>query len=266
MEQSNIRRLVWDIEVSPNVGLFWSPGFKVSINPEAIVHERKIICIGYKWVGEKKTTVIGWDQNMDDRAMLTKFLKVLETADEAIAHFGDSFDMPWLKARCLILGFDPMPLLKTVDTKTIAAKNYYFNSNKLDYLGSVLGFGHKIKTDYSMWKEITLNNCRWNLAKMMTYCGRDVELLEKVWGKLRFTPDAVKSHAGVVAGHDRWSCPHCGSTSVKKSKTRVTPKGIIQHQMHCVGGCKGYYSVSDYVHRQYTESRKRVKPSCHKAR
>ena len=188
-------------------------------------------------------------------------MKIAEEADELVAHFGDSFDMPWLRGRALILGLNPTPLFKTVDTKTIAAKGYYFNSNKLDYLGGVLGFGHKISTDYQMWKDITLNNCRKTLNKMMVYCARDVELLEKVYGKLRFTPDAIKSHAGVMAGHDRWSCPHCGSVHVHKSKTRVTPKGIIQHQMKC-NDCDGYYSVSDYVFRLYTQDRKRPTPTC----
>ena len=142
-----IKRLFWDIEVSPNVGLFWSPGRKVSINPEAIVEERKIICIGWKWEWEKRASVIGWDANQNDEAMIRKFMKIAEEADELVAHFGDSFDMPWFRGRALILGLNPTPLFKTVDTKDLAKKVARFNSNKLDDLGELLGSGENVATD-----------------------------------------------------------------------------------------------------------------------
>jgi hypothetical protein len=53
-----VRRLFWDIETSPNVVLAFRAGYDVVINPDAVVAERKIICIGYKWEGEKKVTVL----------------------------------------------------------------------------------------------------------------------------------------------------------------------------------------------------------------
>jgi hypothetical protein len=253
--EAKVKRLIWDIEVSPNVGLFWRPGFKVSINPDAIVDERKIICIGYKWQGERKTHVLRWDGSRNDKAMLKAFLYVLEEADEAIAHFGDSFDLPWIRGRCLIHGLEPLPLVKTVDTKAWASKYFYFNSNKLDYLGSVLGFGHKHDTDFQMWKDITLNTERApaQLNRMCNYCARDVELLEKVYDKLQ-TSVSSKTHAGVFAGHDRWSCPRCASESVKSNKRVVTPAGMIRHQMRC-NKCHGYYQIPNFIHERYKKAK-----------
>jgi len=159
MIKPKVRRLFWDIETSPNLALIWRTGYKISVNPEAIVKERQIICIGWKWEGESKVHVISWDKHQDDRSMLREFLAVAEEADELCAHFGDSFDMPWFKARCLIQGLDPLPVFKTIDTKAIASKYYYFNSAKLDYLGQILGFGNKIKTEWSLWTDIVLNKC-----------------------------------------------------------------------------------------------------------
>lgn len=254
MAKPKVRRIFYDLETSPNLALIWRAGFKITVNPEAIVKERQIICIGWKWEGEKKVHVISWDRHQDDKAMLKEFLAEAEKADELCAHFGDSFDMPWLRGRCLIQGLDPLPLFKTIDTKALASKYYYFNSNKLDYLGGVLGFGHKLHTGWSLWVDIVLHRSASALKRMMTYCARDVELVEKVWGKLRYAT-RPKTHAGVFAGGEKWSCPHSGSTNVRRKKIVVTPEGSIQHQMYCEDS-KTYFKISDTVYKQFLNSKK----------
>jgi hypothetical protein len=52
-----IRRLFWDIEVTPNLVWSWRVGFKINLSHENIVKERKVICIAFKWEGERETTV-----------------------------------------------------------------------------------------------------------------------------------------------------------------------------------------------------------------
>lgn len=52
--QSDIKRLFFDIETSPNIGYFWRTGYNLSITPDCIINERKIICISYKWETEDK--------------------------------------------------------------------------------------------------------------------------------------------------------------------------------------------------------------------
>ena len=49
-----IKRLFFDIETSPNIGLFWTAGYKLNISPDSIIKERAIICICYKWAGDDK--------------------------------------------------------------------------------------------------------------------------------------------------------------------------------------------------------------------
>ena len=58
-----VKRLFWDIETSPNIVLAFRTGFDLTINYDVIIHERKIICIGYKWEGDKKIIVLRWDKN-----------------------------------------------------------------------------------------------------------------------------------------------------------------------------------------------------------
>lgn len=161
------RRLFLDIETSPNVVYSWRVGRKITIDYENIVQERAIICIGYKWQG-KPVRCLTWD-NGDDKSMLEEFVPVLESADEIVAHFGDRFDVPWLRARAAHHGILISPYLKTIDTKAQSSRSFYFNSNRLDYLSQFLKLGKKIETDFKLWKDVVAGNER-ALARMVQYC------------------------------------------------------------------------------------------------
>ena len=62
------KRLFFDIETSFNIGWFWRAGYKQAITPEQIIHERKVICISYKWEGEDEVynliqkAAVDWDK------------------------------------------------------------------------------------------------------------------------------------------------------------------------------------------------------------
>ena len=84
------RRLFFDIETSPNIGLFWEPGYKVRISSDNIIKERAIICIAWKYAGGRVQS-LSWDALQDDKDLLTTFIPILESADEVVAHYGDRF-------------------------------------------------------------------------------------------------------------------------------------------------------------------------------
>lgn len=254
MRPRKLRRLFWDIETSPNLTLTFRIGHDVTILPEAIVRERAIICICYKWEGERKVHEVHWDRNQNDRDLLEAFLPVAAEADELVAHYGDRFDLPWLRTRCLIHRLPPIPTFKTIDTKAWASRNFYFNSNKLDYISEVMGHGRKAKTEFSLWKRITLFNDPKALAYMIRYAKRDVRLLEKAYHDME-PRVAPKSHQGVMAGRDKWTCPRCGTHRVKKSKTMTTAAGTVKHQMKC-HACHGYFSINDRTHADYASTKK----------
>lgn len=249
-----IRRLFWDIETSPNIVFAWRTGYKLNIGEDNIIHERKIICIGFKWEGDPKVTVLRWDANQDDKTMLIAFLKVANEADEMVHQNGDQFDLPWFRTRCLFHGLQCMPDYKTADTLQWARRKFYFNSNKLDYIAGYLGLGRKIKTGFGLWKDIVLKHCPEAMDKMTTYCGHDVVLLEQVWNKLRLYVNP-KTHAGVVAGRDKWTCPYCGSENVVKSKTKITAGGTVQHQMQCLDD-GSYYSINATAYAAYQAAKR----------
>jgi hypothetical protein len=244
-----IKRLFWDVESSPNVGLFFKAGYDQTINPESIILERKTICIAYKWEDSPKVTVLRWDENQDDKEMLKKFILVANEADELVAHFGDRYDLPWFRTRCLYHKLPPLPAYKTVDTCAWAKKYYYFNSGKLDYISDFLGHGKKLKTDHSLWKKVLLDKDPKALDYMCRYCGVDVLKLEKVYHDLKYCVKP-KTHAGVYDGKEKWTCPRTGSEQVKMKMKRVTANGTVQYQMQSLAD-GGYYTISESAHKAY---------------
>ncbi len=244
-----VRRLFLDIEVSPNILLSWRVGRKVNLDYDNIMVERGIICICWRWQGEKKVHALHWDDKQDDRTMLVEISKVIREADEIVGHNLGRFDLPWLKARIIHHGLPPLPNVTVIDTLTIARRQFAFNSNRLDYIGKFLGFGGKIKTGFGLWKEIVLNKCEKSLREMIVYCQRDVDLLERVWGKLNIVVPA-KTHAGVLAGDEKWVNPRSGNENVKIHATKVTSSGGIRYQMQDLDD-GSYYTIGAKAYEAY---------------
>ena len=144
---STRRRLFFDIETSPNIGLFWQAGYKKNIDYSNIIQERAIICICYKWEDEKEVHALTWDSRQNDKKMLQDFIKVANQAVELVGHNGDKFDLAWIRTRCVFHRIDMFPKYLTIDTLKVARAKFRFNSNKLDYIAEYLGLGNKIKTE-----------------------------------------------------------------------------------------------------------------------
>ena len=223
--------------------LFRSAGYKKNIDYSNIIKERAIICICYKWEDEKEVSSLTWDNNQDDKKMLEKFVKVANTADELAGHNGERFDLAWVRTRCLFHRIPMFPAYTIIDTLKIARGKFRFNSNRLNYIADFLGLGQKIKTEYTLWKDIILKKDKDAMDSMVKYCKKDVLLLEKVF-KVIAPHTVAKTHYGVVFGQDRGSCPECGSDMLTKSKARVTASGLKKIQYIC-GVCHRYHTKSD---------------------
>lgn len=238
------KRLFFDIETSFNIGWFWRSGYRQNISPEQIIEERKIICISWKWQGDPTVYNLTWDQKQCDKKMIKKFIKVMDKADEIIAHNGDRFDIKWLKTRALFHGISIMPKYQTLDTLKSVKSHFNFNSNKLDYIAKFLGVGEKMETGgIQLWKDIIFNKDKKALKKMVEYCDQDVIILEKVFLKIN-NHIVHKTHFGVSKGLEKFSCPECGSLHIIVNKTRVTAMGTIKKSLKCKK-CNKYFTVSN---------------------
>ena len=241
---AGFKRLFYDIETSPNIGLFWKSGYKLTIDPSNIIQERAIICICWKWEGQKEVHSVSWDKGCD-KAALSLFMEEALKADECVGHNGDNFDEKWIRTRCLLHSIPCPAKLDSLDTLKKARTHFNFNSNKLDYIAKYLGLEGKIETSYGLWKDILLKNCDEAMDKMVTYCKQDVEVLEQVFHRLQPFINH-NHHAGEHDGFGRYSCPKCGNDKPQYQKMRITKAGVRRHQLLCLKGC-GYFTTSNAV-------------------
>lgn len=237
------RRLFFDIETSPNIGLFWEAGYKKNIDVSNIIQERAIICICYKWEEEKEVYSLNWDAKQNDKTMLQKFILVANQANELVGHNGDKFDLAWIRTRCLFHHIEMFPKYTTIDTLKVARSKFRFNSNRLNYIADFLGIGQKIKTEYSLWKDILLKRDKVAMEKMIKYCKKDVTLLEQVFKALNNHIES-KTHYGVIFGQDKGSCPECGSDDIIVNQRRTTALGVKKIQYICKT-CHKMHSKTD---------------------
>ena len=241
-----IKRLFFDIETSPNIGLFWKAGYKLNIGHDNIIKERAIICICYKWAGEKEVHSLTWDAKQDDKSLLEKFIKIANEADELVGHNGDKYDLPWVRTRCLYHGLSLFPSYVTTDTLKYARSKFNFNSNKLDYIAQFLGLGAKIHTGFNLWKDIVLNKDKKAMDQMVEYCKGDVVLLEKIYNKL-----APHFPEKIHTSEDKADCPTCGSNKWTFTKRRMSALGTTRVQMQCKK-CGRYHTVSEKTYESVT--------------
>lgn len=235
------KRMFFDIETSYSIGWFWNPAFNTTISYNQVIKYPAIICICWKWEGSKKVHSLEWNKG-EDKQMLKKFLKELNEADEVIGHNGDRFDLKWIRTRYLYHGWESIPEIKSLDTLKIARNKFKFPSNRLDAIGQYLGVGGKMDIGgIQLWHDIIQKNSKSAMNKMVKYCKRDVELLEKVFLKMQGY-SKPKTHIGVFAGEGKESCPYCACTDYKLNNRRVSTTGIVRITLLCKG-CFKYYTV-----------------------
>jgi hypothetical protein len=246
------KRLFYDIETSFNVGVFWRAGYNLSIQPQDIIHERAIICICYKWEGEDEVHSLTWSKRQSDKEMIKAFVKLMEQADEIVAHNGDRFDLKWIRTRALLHGIEVMPSPKTIDTLKWAKKQFNFNSNKLNYIAQYLKLGAKMDTGgLDLWKDIVFRKDQKALDKMVAYCKQDVILLEQVFNKLNPYTQSQHNYA-VQHGGEKYECPECEGDNFRYNKKVVTASGTLHHWLQC-RDCHKHHKISHLVYTKYSE-------------
>lgn len=244
-EGTHIKILLYDIETSHNLVAAFRL-YEDYTPPENVIQERFVISVAWKWLGEKKTHVVSvlddpklFKQDpFNDLHVLKTFHQVLSEADVIVAHNGDKYDIRFLEARMLIQGLDPLPPINKVDTLKVAKKRFLFNSNKLDYLGKILGVGRKIHTSNRLWLGV-LKADPVAIQKMADYNKGDVELLERVFLKLR--PFMTGPLNREMFGGEASTCPRCGSKKIQSRGFQRT-KSRIYRRFQCVK-CGGWHQA-----------------------
>jgi hypothetical protein len=219
------RILFIDIETKP--ALIYSFGIRDQhITHGQIKEDGGVICVGYKWAGERKTTVLTeWELGYSE--MIRRTHELLCEADMISSYNGVSFDMPKLMGCFLREGLPPPPPLTQVDIYK-AVRKMGFICNKLAYVAPLLGLGDKLKHEgLDMWKAV-MEGCPKARRKMARYCAQDVRLLEDIYLKVR---PYVQNHPhmGMTGAHQ---CGACGSHRTQSRGVRRTKASFIT-RIHC---------------------------------
>lgn len=246
-----IKRLFFDIETSPMIVYSWRTGYKLNIPTDNIIEDWKVMCISYKWENEDKVYHLTWDKNKCDKQMLIDFVKIMNEADECIAHNGDRFDIKKIRTRCIYHRIPMLPKYRTLDTLKKSRSSFVFDSNRLDYIAKYLKVGSKLEHDgFDMWVSCMKGDKK-AMKKMLEYCDRDVVVLEDVYLAIQ-NYITNNTHAGVHNGKLKASCPNCSSEDVNLYKTNLTAKGTIKRLMEC-NTCDYHYEISNRDWRNFIE-------------
>lgn len=188
-----------------------------------------IICLSYKWSGEKKVHNISIRNNpkfkkdrTNDSYIIDQFRKIAEQADIVVTHYGSIFDYPYLQTRALMNGQPLLPQIPYIDTWRIARKKMALGSNRLASLARALGVEEKTPLSGPIWVK-AMSGDEKSISYIEKHCDQDVIVLEQVYEKIKGLRSDIPrlSHTG---------CPTCGSfNTVSRGKVRTVKANKQQY-------------------------------------
>lgn len=243
----NRKRLFWDIETSFCEGHFWRPGWNQTILPHQIIKYAQIISVSWKWEGKEEIHHLDWGLNKQcDKALLKKFIKVLDSAHEIVAHNGDRFDIKWIRTRAVFHGLAMRDQYTSIDTLKLCKKYLALPSNKLSEAAKY--YNLPLKRDaggIETWMNIVFKKDKKALEHMHYYCDGDVITLEALFHKLQ-PYIRNKSNYSVLFTGRKFACPECGSLKVTLNERYTTAQGTIHCYMLCQEKeCRQHFKVNN---------------------
>lgn len=213
--------LVLDIETRPAQAYVWRAYGEQNIGVDQIIHPGGIICVGAKWLGDKKTVLFSeWEHGRYE--MLYHIYEMMLEADAVVTYNGDKFDLPKLQGEFLLHGFAPLPPLTSIDVVKSVRKLGFF-VNRLAFIGPFLGVGAKVKHEgFDLWVKV-MNGDEKAQRKMAKYCKQDVILLERLYQKVL---PYIRNHPHL--GLNKHECGACGSNNTQSRGYRRTKTMRIQ--------------------------------------
>lgn len=212
------RILIWDIESTNLAATFGD-----------------VLCIGYKWFGEKKVHVLPWEAGEeDDAGLVARFAAVFATCDYHVTWYGARFDLPFIRTKMLEFRQKPLPPKPHLDLWRTARNYFKAHSNRLAAWEQLIGTKErKSAIAFRAWKQ-AMRGDPTGLAEVYDHCKRDVKVLEEVFEALRpwLTEEPMR---GLITGEFE-NCPSCGSSHVhRKGKTLAKTRRYQEFQCQDCG-------------------------------
>jgi hypothetical protein len=179
--------LLFDIETLPIKAYTWGV-WEQNIRTEQIIEDWTVLAWSAKWLDDPRMIADCLTPKeavaRDDKRICQSLWRLLDDSDVVIAQNGRKFDLPKMNTRFWKHKLYPPSSYKVIDTLESARKVFGMTFNSLDYLGEYLGFGKKLKTEFSLWRKCDEGD-KDSLERMSEYNQRDVELLESVYLSMR---------------------------------------------------------------------------------
>jgi DNA polymerase elongation subunit (family B) len=196
---------------------------------------RLIHCIGLKWAGERKVTVLTeWDHGYSE--MIRQTRDMIDEADAVIGFNHENFDMTKMRGQFALEGISyPKPPTNIDIFKTV--RKMGFPSSKLDYIAQAFGIGKKVKhPGMEMWRKV-LEGCPQAQKTMARYCAGDVRLTEQVYNRLL---PYIENHPRIGNRHGL-TCPNCGGDHVTSQGWKITRTTRVQSIKCQSVGCGSWF-------------------------
>jgi uncharacterized protein YprB with RNaseH-like and TPR domain/predicted RNA-binding Zn-ribbon protein involved in translation (DUF1610 family) len=202
------------------------------------------LCVGFKWLGEKKIHVLAVDDYKgygndptDDKEMLKAFSEIYNSADSVCGWYSKGFDTPFINTRLLYHKLPPLAPVAHLDAWWYARKKLKFHSNRLAAVADFFGVSDKTPVN-SHWVKAQAGN-RASLKYIKDHCIGDIKTLEAVYHRMLPIMDG---HFNVNLVSDKTNgCPKCGKTTLQKRGFTIALTAMTQryHCTSCGGWSKG---------------------------
>jgi len=230
--------LIFDLETAPMSAWVWGR-WQQNISLDATISEWFILCWSAKWLGsedimsDKLTSEEA--KNEDDSRIVKSLWNLIDNADIIIAHNANHADVKWMNTRFIMNGLDSPSSYKVIDTLEVAKKEFKFSSNKLDALAGYFNIPHKIETNFKLWKDC-LEGDETALEYMSNYNSKDVEILEKIYLKLR---PWIKNHPNCnnIVSSSVSICSSCSSKNISPIEGRYYFTTTGKYQLYRCKDC-----------------------------
>lgn len=206
------RILVLDIETSPHMAYVWKC-YKENISPNQMVQHSIMLSWAAKWLGDDMIMVDSMQDEENDKRIAQTIWELVDRADIVIAHNGRGFDEQVLATRWMYHGMFPPSPYKSIDTLQIARAVFRFPTNSLESIARYLQIGSKQEHEgFNLWVKCLANDAdAWERMRNYNMC--DVELLEKVYLKLR-SWDKRHPNVALFSNDGLRRCVCCGDINM----------------------------------------------------
>ena len=226
---AELRRLLLDIEISPNLAAVWGL-WNQNINITNLINDSEVLSWAAMWAGDEEVQYSSLGMT-DKKSMLKEIYKLLDEADAVVTYNGDRFDLKILQQEFLLQGWTPPTPYKSIDLLKTMKKQFRGTSNKLDYWLKRLGLGQKgDHRGAQLWLDC-MNKVPGAFEEMEEYNIKDVIVLEALYDRILPWIKGLPNQSVMLEAP---VCPACGGKHHQRRGFHITQAGKYQrYQCKC---------------------------------